>query len=140
MVTKSYGPVSADVGPLVSLGHAMTARTLLETATSGGFSVVEHLLSPRELAAPLNKHSREEEYTVVIAGRLGFLLGDEVFHAGPGDLVRKPRDQWHTFGMQKATPRKCLRSFHRPVSSSISGRSSPSFGAGPHRTSKPWRG
>lgn len=97
MVTKSYGPVGADAGTLVSFGHAMTARTLLETTTSGGFSVVEHLLGPRELAAPLHMHSREDEFTVVIVGRLGFLLGDEVFYAGPGDLVRKPRDQWHTF-------------------------------------------
>jgi gentisate 1,2-dioxygenase len=25
------------------------------------------------------------------------LLGDEVVEAGPGDLVYKPRNQWHTF-------------------------------------------
>jgi len=25
------------------------------------------------------------------------LLGDEVVHGGPGDLIFKPRDQWHTF-------------------------------------------
>ncbi|MDQ0851622.1 quercetin dioxygenase-like cupin family protein [Arthrobacter sp. B3I9] len=34
---------------------------------------------------------------VVTHGRIGFLLGEEVFEAGPGELVRKPRDQWHTF-------------------------------------------
>ena len=28
---------------------------------------------------------------------MGALLGDEVVHAEPGDLVFKPRDQWHTF-------------------------------------------
>jgi hypothetical protein len=28
---------------------------------------------------------------------MGALLGDEVVEAGPGDLVHKPRDQWHTF-------------------------------------------
>ena len=28
---------------------------------------------------------------------MGALLGDEVLEAGPGDLVHKPRDQWHTF-------------------------------------------
>lgn len=42
-------------------------------------------------------HSREDEFTLVTRGRFGFLLGDEVFHAGPGELVRKPRNQWHTF-------------------------------------------
>jgi gentisate 1,2-dioxygenase len=28
---------------------------------------------------------------------MGALLGDEVLEAGPGDLVFKPRDEWHTF-------------------------------------------
>ena len=28
---------------------------------------------------------------------MGGLLGDEVVEAGPGDLVFKPRDEWHTF-------------------------------------------
>ncbi|OUM40299.1 cupin domain-containing protein [Arthrobacter sedimenti] len=76
----------------------MTARILLgAVATGEKFSVVEHLLAARELAAPLHMHSREDEFTIVTEGRVGFLLGNEVFHAGPGELVRKPRDQWHTF-------------------------------------------
>ena len=28
---------------------------------------------------------------------MGALLGDDVVHADAGDLVFKPRDQWHTF-------------------------------------------
>jgi hypothetical protein len=28
---------------------------------------------------------------------MGALLGDDVLEAGPGDLVFKPRHQWHTF-------------------------------------------
>jgi mannose-6-phosphate isomerase-like protein (cupin superfamily) len=98
MGRKKSGPVGADAGPLIRLGDAITARTLLEaTATAGSFSVVEHVLAPKELAAPLHMHSREDEFTVVITGRIGFLLGEEVFHAGPAELVRKPKDQWHTF-------------------------------------------
>lgn len=98
MGTKKCGPVGADAGPLVRFGDAMTARTILDpTSTAGSFSVVEHMLAPRELAAPLHMHSREDEFTVVTAGRIGFLLGEEVFHAGPGELVRKPKNQWHTF-------------------------------------------
>ena len=67
-----------------------------ETA-GGGFSLVEHPMSARALAAPLHRHSREDEYSYVIEGRMGALLGDEVLEAGPGDLVFKPRDEWHTF-------------------------------------------
>jgi gentisate 1,2-dioxygenase len=42
-------------------------------------------------------HTREDEYSFVLEGRMGALLGGEVVHAEAGDLVFKPRDQWHTF-------------------------------------------
>jgi mannose-6-phosphate isomerase-like protein (cupin superfamily) len=61
------------------------------------FSLVEHPMSPRALAAPLHLHTREDEYSFVLQGRMGALLGDDVVEAGPGDLVFKPRNQWHTF-------------------------------------------
>jgi mannose-6-phosphate isomerase-like protein (cupin superfamily) len=61
------------------------------------FSLVEHPMSPRALAAPLHRHLHEDEYSFVLEGRMGALLGDEVVEAGPGDLVFKPRNQWHTF-------------------------------------------
>ena len=61
------------------------------------FSLVEHPMSARALAAPLHRHSNEDEYSFVIEGRMGALLGDEHIEAGPGDLVHKPRGEWHTF-------------------------------------------
>jgi mannose-6-phosphate isomerase-like protein (cupin superfamily) len=61
------------------------------------FSLVEHPMSPRALAAPVHRHLNEDEYSFVLEGRMGALLGDEVVEAGPGDLVFKPRNQWHTF-------------------------------------------
>jgi mannose-6-phosphate isomerase-like protein (cupin superfamily) len=61
------------------------------------FSLVEHPMSPRALAAPLHLHTREDEYSFVLEGRMGALLGDDVVEAGPGDLVFKPCNQWHTF-------------------------------------------
>jgi mannose-6-phosphate isomerase-like protein (cupin superfamily) len=98
MTNENFGPVGEDAGGLVRFGAAFTARTMLgPAATAERFSVVEHLLAPRELAAPLHMHSREDEFTIVVAGSIGFLLGRDVFHAGPGELVRKPRNQWHTF-------------------------------------------
>jgi quercetin dioxygenase-like cupin family protein len=65
--------------------------------SGGGFALVEHPLRPRALAAPLHRHSREDEYSYVLRGRVGARLGDQVVIAGPGDLVYKPRGQWHTF-------------------------------------------
>jgi mannose-6-phosphate isomerase-like protein (cupin superfamily) len=63
----------------------------------GRFSLVEHPMPPRALAAPLHRHSREDEYSFVLEGRMGAQLGEEVVYAQAGDLVFKPRHQWHTF-------------------------------------------
>ena len=41
--------------------------------TGGGFSLVEHPIPPRALGAPLHRHSREDEYSFVLEGRLGAL-------------------------------------------------------------------
>ena len=75
-----------------------TDRFMVDGADTGSrLSVVEHTLGPRVLAGPLHYHTREDEYSYVLEGRLGALLGDQEVLAGPGDLVFKPRGQWHTF-------------------------------------------
>ena len=66
--------------------------------TDGRFAVVHHTpFDPGVLAAPLHKHSREDEYSYILEGTMGALLGDEVVEADAGSWVFKPRDQWHTF-------------------------------------------
>jgi|SRR5262245_24046531 len=65
--------------------------------TGGRFSVVHHPLGPRTLAAPLHRHHREDEFSYVVKGSLGALLGDDVVTAEPGTWMFKPRGQWHTF-------------------------------------------
>lgn len=68
------------------------------------FSVVHHPIASRALAAPLHYHHNEDEYSYVLSGTLGALLGDEVVTAGPGSWVHKPRGQWHTFWNAGDTP------------------------------------
>jgi hypothetical protein len=47
-------------------------RYLIESADSGGLvDLLEQILPPRALAAPVHRHSREDEYSVVLEGRLG---------------------------------------------------------------------
>ena len=93
-MAKVIGPQDGKAGSLGSIG----VRFMIDGDEAGGdFSLVEHPMPPRALAAPLHRHSREDEYSFVIEGRMGALLGDEVLEAGPGDLVHKPRDEWHTF-------------------------------------------
>jgi len=91
---KVVGPKDGKAGFLGSIG----VRFMIDGDEAGGdFSLVEHPMAPRALAAPVHRHTREDEYSFVVEGRMGALLGDEVLEAGPGDLVFKPRDQWHTF-------------------------------------------
>ena len=91
---KIVGPRGAEEGFLGSIG----VRFMIDGSEADErFSLVEHPMSPRALAAPLHRHTREDEYSYVLEGRMGALLGDEVVEAGPGELVFKPRDQWHTF-------------------------------------------
>ena len=73
-----------------------------------GVRLVEHPMTPRALAAPLHRHTNEDEYSYVLEGRMGALLGDEVLEAGPGDLVFKPRGQWHTFWNAGDEPARIL--------------------------------
>jgi mannose-6-phosphate isomerase-like protein (cupin superfamily) len=91
---KLVGPGDGTEGFLGSIG----VRFMIDGPEAGErFSLVEHPMSARALAAPLHRHTREDEYSFVLSGRMGALLGDDVVEAGPGDLVFKPRNQWHTF-------------------------------------------
>ena len=94
VAVKVVGPQDGKAGFLGSIG----VRFMIDGEEAGErFSLVEHPMSARALAAPLHRHTREDEYSYVLLGRVGALLGDEVLVGGPGDLIFKPRNQWHTF-------------------------------------------
>ncbi len=102
---KVVGPTDGKAGQLAAIG----VRFMVGTAESGGgFSLVEHPMATRALAAPLHRHSREDEYSFVLEGRVGALLGDEVVYGEPGDLIFKPRGQWHTFWNAGDEPARIL--------------------------------
>ena len=102
---RVISPKDGKAGFLGSIG----VRFMIDGADAAErFSLVEHPMSPRALAAPLHRHTREDEYSYVLEGRMGALLGDEVLVAGPGDLVFKPRNQWHTFWNAGDEPTRIL--------------------------------
>ena len=91
---RIIGPLDGKFADLKSIG----VRFMIWGAETGGtFSLVEHPIPPRTLVAPLHLHTREDEYSYILEGRMGAQLGDDVVYAEPGDLVFKPRNQWHTF-------------------------------------------
>ena len=65
--------------------------------TGGAASVVLHTLEPRALGAPVHTHRHEDEYSYVLSGVVGVELAGTTMHAGPGDLVTKPRGVPHAF-------------------------------------------
>lgn len=102
---RVLGPNDGKAG---SLG-TIDVRLMIDGADAGErFSLVEHPMPPRSLAGPLHRHSREDEYSYVLEGRVGALLGDEVVVGEPGDLIFKPRGQWHTFWNAGDQPARIL--------------------------------
>ncbi|MDX6580958.1 MAG: hypothetical protein QOI10_142 [Solirubrobacterales bacterium] len=97
--TAAQGPrkIGPDEGEYTQLPGVGVRFMIWTEESGGGFSLVEHPIEPHHLCAPLHRHSREDEYSFVLEGRLGALLGDDVVYGETGDLVFKPRDQWHTF-------------------------------------------
>ena len=81
------------------------ARLLTRTE---GFSLVEHPIAPRTLAAPMHAHTHEDEYTYVLEGEVGIQIGDQVRYAGPGELVEKPRGIAHAFWNRTDEPARVL--------------------------------
>src|SRR4030081_1590974 len=99
------GPADGKAGSLGGVG----VRFMIDGGESGGgFALAEHPMGPRALAAPMHRHSREDEYSFVLEGRVGASLGGEVVYGGPGDLIFKPRGQWHTFWNADDKPARIL--------------------------------
>lgn len=90
--------LQAGEGLVVGDPAGVRDRFMIEGDQAGGrFALVQHLFAPRALAAPVHRHHLEDEFTYVVSGRIGAVLGDQEVEAGPGDLIFKPRGQWHTF-------------------------------------------
>src|SRR3954465_14598612 len=102
---KVIGPQDGTSGFLGSIG----VRFMIDGSEADErFSLVEHPMPPRPPRAPPPRHNREGEYSYVLGGSLGALLGDEVVVGKPGDLIFKPRGQWHTFWNAGDTPARIL--------------------------------
>ena len=97
MPTVTQHTVRADEGERADFPRLGNRYVLRGERSGGRFALVEQTIPPRALAAPIHTHEREDEYSFVLAGRLGVQIGDEVVEAGPGDLVLKPRGIPHAY-------------------------------------------
>ena len=93
----------------VRFGRALGTSLVLDGSRTGGrFAVVAHDLPPRQLGSPVHTHSREDEFTYVVAGRIMVMLGDAVCEAGAGHLVPKPRGIPHALWNAADEPARFL--------------------------------
>lgn len=108
-VTTGARVLGPQDGEVLGAPDFRTDRFMIDGKDSGGrFALVEHTVAPHVLAGPLHRHTREDEYSYVLEGRLGALLGEEEVFAEAGDLVFKPRGQWHTFWNAGDVPTRIL--------------------------------
>lgn len=89
--------VAAGQGRHVQIGGFGTTIRVPGQAVGGSVSLVEHSLEPGLLGAPPHRHSREDETSYVLQGRLTVQVGEETVTAGPGEVIVKPRGIFHAF-------------------------------------------
>ena len=108
-VTTGARMLGPKDGVVMGAPGARSDRFMIDGKESGGgFALIEHTVPPHVLAGPLHRHAREDEYSFVLEGQLGALLGEEEVVAQAGDLVFKPRNQWHTFWNPGDVPTRIL--------------------------------
>lgn len=69
----------------------------------GRLSVVEHPIDPGVLVPP-HIHSLEDQISLVVAGSVDMLVGEQTFHCEIGAYVFKPRGIPHTFWNAGSAP------------------------------------
>ena len=80
-----------------SLGATTNQFFIDGESTQGRVSLVGHVIGPRSLAAPMHLHEREDEFSFVMSGQVAAISDGHELLAGPGELLAKPRGQWHSF-------------------------------------------
>jgi len=77
------------------LGAIGVVFKLFGEKTNGHVSIVEHPF-PVGACVPPHLHTREDEYSIVTAGEIGFRSGDREVVLGAGGYITKPRGEAHT--------------------------------------------
>src|ERR687889_1853781 len=85
------GPGQGRAGELAGVGVVFK---LWGQDTGGALSVVEHPFAVGALVQP-HTHTREDEYSIVTEGQIGFRSGDREVVLGAGGFIPKPRGGAH---------------------------------------------
>jgi mannose-6-phosphate isomerase-like protein (cupin superfamily) len=89
------------------LGGIGVAFKLWGRDTNGMVSVVEHPLAVGALVEP-HLHTREDEYSIVTEGEIGFRSGSREVVLGPGGYITKPRGEMHAVWNAGSVPARMI--------------------------------
>lgn len=97
-------PGEGRTGELGSIGVVFK---LWGEDTGGAVSIVEHPFPVGALVPP-HLHTREDEYSIVTEGEIGFRSGDREVVLGPGGYITKPRGELHTMWNAGKSPARMI--------------------------------
>jgi mannose-6-phosphate isomerase-like protein (cupin superfamily) len=97
-------PGEGEEGDLGTIGVAFK---LWSHETGGAVSIVEHPFPVGALVVP-HLHTREDEYSIVTEGEIGFRSGDREAVLGAGGYITKPRGELHTMWNAGKTPARMI--------------------------------
>jgi quercetin dioxygenase-like cupin family protein len=86
--------VQPGTGAQGNLGSIGVVFKLWGKDTGGALAVVEHPFPVGALVPP-HLHTREDEYSIVTEGQIGFRSGDREVVLGVGGYITKPRGEMH---------------------------------------------
>jgi len=75
--------------------------------TGGALSMVEHTFAVGALVPP-HLHTREDEYSIVLDGEIGFRSEDQEVVLGAGGYIIKPRAEVHAMWNAGTTPARMI--------------------------------
>ena len=90
-----------------NLGSIGVAFKLFGQDTNGAVSIVEHPFPVGALVPP-HLHTREDEYSIVTEGEIGFRSGDREVVLGAGGYITKPRGELHAMWNAGDTPARMI--------------------------------
>ena len=81
-------------GQQTVVGKLPTTFEVVAAQVAGAYSLVRQVVPPKVLMLP-HTHANEDQVAIVLRGRLGVLVGDREWTAGPGEVAVRPRGLVH---------------------------------------------